>query len=293
MNDPALLGNVMRGLVALALLFVLAGAAARVCRTRIAWGVAAVVYGVAFAWLMLGVIPHPHRLGLLYALQWGLFGAGVYAAGRMWSSPANPGHPADPESLLEFWFADGLSSPEAAEARTAVWFGSDPAFDDEIHRRFGRLPERALAGELDDWTESARGTLALVMVLDQLPRNLHRGEAQAFAYDERAREIALAAIDRGVDHELHPVEASFLYLPLEHAEDRAMQGRCVEPFGSLCDRSPPELAGCIQSYREYAERHRDVIERFGRFPHRNRVLDRAPTDEEKAWLEAGGDSFGG
>lgn len=126
---------------------------------------------------------------------------------------------ATPESVLEFWFGDDLDSPEATAALRALWFGGDPSFDERIRQRFDDLPTRALRGDLDTWRQTARPNLALVLVLDQFPRNLYRGTARAFAYDSPARAVAVAAIESRFDAALAPLEATFLYLPLEHSED--------------------------------------------------------------------------
>jgi len=293
LNDPQLVGNVVRGLVALGFMMLAAGGAARLCHSRTSWSIAATVFLLVFVWLLLGVVPHPHQAGLLYALEWGVFGAGVYAIVRAHRAPPADEDEAvdDPERLLAFWFGDDLSTADAVAGRSATWFRADPDFDRAIRERFGDWPDRALAGELDHWLKSARGTLALVLVLDQLPRNLHRGTPRAFAYDARALEVAEDALRRGVDDVLHPVEAAFVYMPLEHAEDRALQDRCVELFTQLAASCPIEFADQLAEYRNYAERHRDVVKRFGRFPHRNAILGREPTPEEEAWLAEGGERF--
>lgn len=197
----------------------------------------------------------------------------------------------EPESVLAFWFGDGLESAEALAERAGVWFAGDPSFDESIRERFESLPERALRGELDAWSRAPRSCLALVLVLDQFPRNLHRGTARSFACDPRAYGVALEALERGFDRELAPLEASFLYLPLEHAEDAEAQERCVSLFRELLERAPPELAPRFDAFLSYALRHQEVIRRFGRFPHRNAILDRPSTSEERAYLEAGGDTF--
>lgn len=218
---------------------------------------------------------------------------GSDAAGRPpRGDPPTPGGSADPEVLLRFWFGDEAYSAEHVGARSALWFGSDARFDQAIREGFGDWPERAEAGEFRAWEDSPRSALALVLTLDQLPRNLHRGDRRAFAFDPHALELALRCLDRGFDRELHPVEAVFLYLPLEHAEDIAMQNRCVDLFARVRERSPGELRENFGVFCSYAERHRAVIERFGRFPHRNEILDRVARAEETAWLRDGGDRFG-
>ncbi len=197
------------------------------------------------------------------------------------------------ESVLEFWFGDGSESPETAAERRLRWFQADPAFDDAIRRRFGDLPSSALRGGLDAWKLEARSSLALVLVLDQFPRNIFRGTAESFAYDSLAGDVTAAALSRGFDDELSPIEATFLYLPLEHAEDLESQDRCVSLFGKLLDRVPDEERPLFEATLTFAVSHREIIARFGRFPHRNAVLGRPSSDEETAYLDAGGETFSG
>lgn len=200
---------------------------------------------------------------------------------------------ATPEAVLEFWFGDALDSPEAVTARSEIWFGGDPSFDERIRESFGDLPSLALRGGLDSWREAARSSLALVLVLDQFPRNLYRDRAEAFAYDPLGLEVAVAAIKRRFDTELAPLEASFLYMPLEHSEDIELQDRCVALFEGLLERAPASQQAQFDLSLSFAIRHREVIRRFGRFPHRNAALARQSTHEERSYLESDGDPFGG
>lgn len=176
------------------------------------------------------------------------------------------------EEVLAFWFA-----PENRER----WFTPSEAFDREIGRRFGDLMGEAAAGRLAAWSQTARGSLALCLLLDQFPRNVWRGTPRAFASDAQALAVAKAAVEAGQDRELGPAERLFLYLPFEHSEDLADQERCVRLMAELGD---PE-------WLDYAVRHRDIVARFGRFPHRNAVLGRASTEEELAFLQQPGSSF--
>lgn len=188
-------------------------------------------------------------------------------------------NPATPAAVLDFWFG---APPLQARAE---WFRKDPVFDERIRAQFGAVVERALAGPLG-WGDDALARLAEVIVLDQFPRNLFRGEARAFAGDPRARTLALQMIDAGQDAELHPRQRSFVYLPLEHAEDLALQDRSVALFQALAD-ADADLADAL----DYAERHRDVIRRFGRFPHRNAALGRHSTAAEADYLSQPGAGF--
>ena len=198
-----------------------------------------------------------------------------------------------PEAILNFWFGDSLSSLGTVAARVQLWFAVNAEFDREIKDRFAPLPERALRGEFDTWSHRSESALALILVLDQFPRNLFRGSAQAFTFDSKALEIATIAVDAGFDEELVPLQASFLYLPFEHSEEPTDQDRSIELFEHLVKRAPPELAPTFRQFADYGRRHRDVVQRFGRFPHRNGVLGRESTPDELAYLESGGETFGG
>ena len=198
-----------------------------------------------------------------------------------------------PEQILTFWFGESCRSLEEIEARVERWFSSNPVVDEEIRARFGDLPGRAIGGEFDHWRETPRSTVALLIVLDQFPRNLHRGDARSFVYDAQAVAVAREWIRAAGDSEVAPIEAIFGYLPFEHAESVEVQERSVALLSALADRVEEALRNQFESFTRYAERHRDVIRRFGRFPHRNAVLGRASTPDEVRYLEDGGDTFGG
>jgi uncharacterized protein (DUF924 family) len=186
----------------------------------------------------------------------------------------------DMNSALDFWFAEGPDTFREA------WFKKDEGFDAACREAFGALILPAREGALDGWAETPKGALALLLLLDQVPRNLFRGSAEAFASDEHARAIARRAVlERGFDLALTPTERVFLYLPFEHGEAMADQDLSVALFEGLRD-SPAHAkpGGAI----DYAWRHRAVIRQFGRFPHRNAPLGRASTAAEEAWLAAGG-----
>jgi uncharacterized protein (DUF924 family) len=193
-----------------------------------------------------------------------------------------------PEDVLSFWFGPPGSAPLARAER---WFALDPAFDEEVRERFEGLVASAAAGALEAWRESPPGAVALVLVLDQFPRNLYRGSARAFACDAAALDVCLDAQSRGFDRALAPVERWFLYLPLMHAESPAHQQRSVALFEALAAETPPPVGDALAEAADFARRHRDVIARFGRFPHRNGALGRASTPEEIAFLEQPGSSF--
>jgi uncharacterized protein (DUF924 family) len=173
----------------------------------------------------------------------------------------------DPAEITSFW----------REAGPKRWFEKDEAFDAEIRTRFEAAHQAAGRGEYDDWIETAEGALALLLMLDQFPRNLYRGSAHAFATDPLARKTARAAIARGHDRAVEPELRQFFYLPFEHSEDLADQDEGV----ALAEASGPEDA-------KWALIHRAIIAHFGRFPHRNRCLGRETTPEEQAFLDGGG-----
>lgn len=198
----------------------------------------------------------------------------------------------DAEDLLEFWFAGVASSPRAIGERNRVWFGRDAAFDQQCTEKFAALLEAAGAGELEHWKDSPRGRLALIVLLDQLSRNIHRGSSAAYRLDDRALAACLEGIELGHDRALAPIERTFFYLPMEHAEDRAVQALSVKHFETLADEGPDALRGLLEANIEYARRHCDIVDRFGRFPHRNAVLGRASTAEELAYLADDAPRFG-
>ena len=186
--------------------------------------------------------------------------------------------------VLDFWF--GTPGSAGYGEKREIWFKADNDFDAEIRDRFLPLVEAARGGELDHWQEKAAGTLALCIVLDQMPRNLFRGSAEAFASDARAREVAGRALERGFDGELAKVQRMFIYLPFEHSEDLAHQERSLELFSALVD---DDEAGARTM--KAARRHHEIIARFGRFPHRNAALGRATTAAESEFLKEPDSSF--
>jgi uncharacterized protein (DUF924 family) len=172
------------------------------------------------------------------------------------------------DEIVSFWRAAG---PER-------WFNKDSAFDEEIRQRFLDTYEDAAAGKFSGLEQSAQGSLALLILLDQFPRNMFRGDARAFAADPLARAIAAGAIVRGFDSQVPAEMRNFFYLPFEHSEDMADQERCIAFYKAIGD----------DENLKWAELHADIIRRFGRFPHRNTILGRTTTPEEQAFLDAGG-----
>jgi len=171
------------------------------------------------------------------------------------------------QSILDFWFEESESSQ---------WFQGGTGFDDAITARFLSTYEQAMTGEFDAWQESAEGALALIILLDQMPRNMFRGTPKAFASDDKALKISRHALAKGFDQDLPVQKRRFIYLPLEHSENLDNQHDCVALFEAIKDQDP-------QGY-EYALKHLEVIEKFGRFPHRNEILGRENTALEKEYL---------
>lgn len=190
---------------------------------------------------------------------------------------------ADFREVLDFWFGPA-GSPEYGRSREA-WFKKSEAFDDAIRARFLDLYLQAADGGMQAWRAAPDSLLALILVLDQFPRNLFRGTSRAFATDAQALAAAQLAVAQGFDRTLVPVQRWFVYLPFEHAEVLDLQRQCLVLFEDL--RSDPDSAGTI----DYARRHFEIIERFGRFPHRNAVLGRVSTPEEVEFLRQPGSGF--
>ncbi|MDO6459961.1 DUF924 family protein [Granulosicoccaceae sp. 1_MG-2023] len=195
------------------------------------------------------------------------------------------------DRLYEFWFAGvtPVSIPASASKR---WFAGGAALDRRIRDEFGDWVRRAAEGEFDNWQASAKGTLALLLLLDQFPLNIFRGTAQAYAYEERALTCCHRGLAAGQDRQLGYAERIFFYLPLEHAENAADQARSVALFSRLAAGAPPELKAHARATLGYAEKHRDIINTFGRFPHRNAVLGRPQTAAESAFLQDRANRFG-
>lgn len=189
-----------------------------------------------------------------------------------------------PDDILEFWFD---TTPEApSEEAQKRWWTKDLAFDAELRERFMDTWEQARSGALDHWTQTPAGRLALILVLDQFSRNMHRGSPMSWTQDSIAQAHCLAALAAGEDRGQPKHARLFLYLPLEHAEDVALQERSLACFRGLLQDFPEE-----QRLLDYADRHAEIVVRFGRFPHRNAVIGRESTPEELAFLNEPNSSF--
>ena len=198
-----------------------------------------------------------------------------------------------PEQILTQWFGSARPGNADALQHKAQWFTKSAAFDEELRQRFGTAVEAALGGALQHWaTQGPWQQLALVILLDQFTRNIHRNTPKSFAGDAQALTLALQAMDSGTDRQLPEVARVFMYLPLEHAEDPAMQQRSVAAFEALLQSATDaELRDYLAATLDYAHRHQDVITRFGRFPHRNPILGRVSTAQEEEYLAQPGSGF--
>ena len=195
------------------------------------------------------------------------------------------------DRILEYWFGKEDSDARVAETQSGLWWKKHPEVDADIRDRFANDLEAAAGGRHDDWLVFPRGRLALIILADQFPRNIYRGSRQSFAYDAHALRWCKQGLDAGADRELRVIERVFFYLPLEHSEAIADQHKSVELFSRLAQSVPSGMRGLFDGYVDYAQRHREIIERFGRFPHRNDILGRESTAEEIDFLQQPGSSF--
>ncbi len=195
------------------------------------------------------------------------------------------------DSILTFWFGHGVTAKEISDERQAVWFGKNDDVDLEIRTRFESVTRAVFDGRLDHWRETPRGMLASIICCDQFPRNMYRGRAESFAFDAAALAMAEEMVAAGTHLELQPIQRVFAYLPFEHSEDLAMQDKSMELFGALAEQADPEDREMFGINLDFARRHLEIIERFGRFPHRNAILGRESTDEETEFLTQPGSSF--
>jgi uncharacterized protein (DUF924 family) len=195
------------------------------------------------------------------------------------------------ETVLQFWFGTSSEDAAVAKEKSALWWSKSLERDQEIRRRFESLAAQAAAGELSDWQSQPSGRLALILLTDQFPRNIHRDTPRAFAQDSKALAWCLDGIKSDFDLKLRPIERVFFYLPLEHAESLKHQEQSVKLFRELAESVTRNAKILFEEYLDYAVRHRDTIARFGRFPHRNKILGRGSTAEELAFLAEPDSSF--
>ena len=196
------------------------------------------------------------------------------------------------QPLLDWWFgASGAPAAEVAASRSALWFGKQDSEDSQARERFGEHVEQALAGQLSAWQAEPEGWLANLLLLDQLPRMIFRDTPRAFSGDRLARPLALHGLAQGWDQALPPIQRVFAYLVLEHAEDLLLQDQAVQRFQVLHAQAAEAERELFAGYLDYAERHQQVIARFGRFPHRNQILARTSSAEEMRFLLEPGSRF--
>ncbi|WP_223530781.1 DUF924 family protein [Pseudomonas sp. GL-R-19] len=195
------------------------------------------------------------------------------------------------QPLLDWWFGSSESAREVAAQKRKLWFGKRDSQDLEARERFGDWTEQALAGGLTEWMQHPEGWLALVLLLDQIPRMIFRDIPKAFAGDLRAQKLVAQGIAADYDRQLQPIQRVFIYLVFEHSEDLAVQNEGVSRYIELVAQQPEIDRALFSDYLDYAERHQKVIAQFGRFPHRNAVLGRESTAEELAFLSKPGSRF--
>ncbi|MFM5873979.1 DUF924 family protein [Aeromonas veronii] len=196
------------------------------------------------------------------------------------------------QPLLALWFGNEADDVLRATRQAPLWWGKSSETDALLASRFGELVEAAAKGSLAHWADTPSGRLALILLLDQLPRNIHRGTPAAFARDPLARDLCLKGLSIGADKSLSPLERVFFYLPLEHAESREQQARSVALFEALAaEQAGTPAQATFAGFADFARRHQVIIERFGRFPHRNDILGRTSTPQEAAFLQQPGSGF--
>ncbi|MBG6289773.1 MULTISPECIES: DUF924 family protein [Pseudomonas] len=195
------------------------------------------------------------------------------------------------QSLLDWWFGNALDANEVAAQRNALWFGKSACQDVDSENRFGGLVRQALDGGLQEWEREPQSWLALILLLDQLPRMIFRDSPRAYAGDARAQQLVRQGLEAGFDRQLPRIERVFVYIVLEHAENLASQNEAVRLYEELQGESSESEKVLFAGYLAYARKHQVVIKRFGRFPHRNAILGRESTVEEVQFLTEPGSRF--
>ncbi|MEJ2127740.1 MAG: DUF924 domain-containing protein [Woeseiaceae bacterium] len=196
------------------------------------------------------------------------------------------------EAILSFWFKEHELSAPQIDRRLDIWFGEDEVFDLECKKEFSADVEMASAGNLDHWAEHPQGRLALILLLDQFRRNIYRNSAQAFAMDKVALKLCVEGARDKKDKGLTPIQQAFFYMPLQHAESLKVQQKAVAIFNRLAEAVSPTYRETFETMATFAELHHDIIEQFGRFPHRNKLLGRENTPEEDEYLAGDSPDFG-
>jgi len=195
------------------------------------------------------------------------------------------------QEILDFWFGELFADGICQKEKKDKWWKKNQEFDELIKNKFGDEVIKAIEGEYTDWENTPEDMLALIILLDQFTRNIYRGKKEMYAGDKRAQELAFKAIAQGFDRELSLAKRQFIYMPLMHAEDKDTQKQCVRLFRSLKDEVVEHLKETVTFNLGYAERHLAIIQQFGRFPHRNKILGRNSTPEEIIFLQQPDSSF--
>lgn len=196
------------------------------------------------------------------------------------------------DAVLAFWFEERELSAPQIDGRMDIWFGEDPVFDHQIKNEFAEEMDRAVEGKLDHWAKEPRGRLALILLLDQFRRNVFRNSAEAFSADKQALKLCVEGAMEKKDKGLSPIERVFFYMPLQHAESRKVQEKSCDLYNKLAEAVSPTYKETFETIAQFAELHRDIIERYGRFPHRNALLNRRNTPEEEEYLSGDNPTFG-
>lgn len=196
------------------------------------------------------------------------------------------------DAILSFWFKEQELSAPQIDRRMEIWFSEDPLFDLEIKNAFAGDVDDASNGRLNHWSHDPHGRLALIILIDQFRRNIHRGSARAFSKDQLALKLCVQGAMEKQDQKLMPIQKVFFYMPLQHAESRKVQAKSVELYRRLAESVSPTHRETFMTVAQFAELHKDIIDQFGRFPHRNKLLNRQNTPEEDEYLAGDGPSFG-
>ena len=196
------------------------------------------------------------------------------------------------DAILSFWFKEQALSAPQIDQRMDTWFGANAAFDHQIQTEFSVDIDNASAGQLNHWATDPRGRLALILLIDQFRRNVYRNTAQAFEMDKIALKLCVEGAMEKTDASLAPIERVFFYMPLQHSESAKVQAKACELFNKLAEAVSPTFQETFNTVAQFAELHRDIIDQFGRFPHRNKILGRKNTPEEDEYLTVDGPDFG-
>jgi len=196
------------------------------------------------------------------------------------------------DAILAFWFREQELSAPQIDRRMDIWFGEDEVFDHECKKEFSDEVSKASEGKLDHWAHEPRGRLALILLLDQFRRNIYRNTAEAFALDKAALKHCVEGAMEKKDKGLTPIQRAFYYMPLQHTESRKVQAKSIEIYRRLADAVSPTYRETFETIAQFAELHHDIVEQFGRFPHRNSLLNRPNTAEEDEYLAGDSPDFG-